>query len=193
MYEAMKQVGRLLAGKGIVTATGAYGGSGMEAPIAGALEAGGEVVGYGFGVPDLEPNRFLKGGPNFLNMAEFRLIRTSAPDDYIMPHAEQQFGLRLGALLEADGFIVDASGQIGTIAELAAIINFGMKLWPKTIGHTKPVAILHPPSIPLGIGNGLLAILAAFGVCPAREKMPFLAEFDTPEEAFNWVSIRIGG
>lgn len=186
MYSAMKHVGRLLATK-YITATGGYGGSGMQAAIHGASEAGGDVVGYG--MLGLQPNPFF-AGQRFEEMSAMNLKYRDDSGSFPLT-AEQQFGLRLGSLLEADGFVIGAEGRVGTLTELAAIVNLNLKIWPKRIGHTKPVAILHPNGSQSGWDNYMLYTLAQFGVLPSREEMPFLGVFGSPEEAFNWVDIRI--
>lgn len=45
-YDAMVEVGRLLAQRGCTVITGGFGGAGMEAPAKGAKEAGGTAIGY---------------------------------------------------------------------------------------------------------------------------------------------------
>lgn len=114
LYDAMMQVGKLLAESATVVITGGFGGVGMEAPAKGAQEAGGATVGYTFmGLP---------ANPHFSEVVDCG-ADSSSP--------EIQFGIRLGHLLSADGFVIGANGGTGTLMELLGIINMNAKFWPK--------------------------------------------------------------
>ncbi|MFH0830633.1 MAG: hypothetical protein V1895_01055 [Parcubacteria group bacterium] len=131
-YDQMTEVGRECARRGVEVYTGAYGGTGMEAPARGANEIGGTSVGFFCGslFPALQSNSFLTkvidchthtmlGGVNWYST----------------------LGIRLTGLLSANGFIVAAGGGIGTFFELVALILHNAKVWNKS---PKPIVVLHP-------------------------------------------------
>ena len=126
----MVEVGRLLALQQVRVATGGFGGIGMEAPARGAKEVGGQTIGYTMW--DMPGNEFLT-----IPFDCSELTRTT------LPSKEVQFGLRLGMLMSADGFIIalDSYGP-GTIMEFLAIINLNLKLWVPR-GKPKRFAVLQ--------------------------------------------------
>ena len=136
MYEAMQEVGRLIARAGCTVATGAYGGAGMEAPVRGARECGGRIVGYT--MLHKPSNKTFDDYGEVADCAHQHHLGFSGP---AIP--EIQYGIRLGSLLSADGFIVGAGGGPGTAVELLAFINLAAKFWEQP----KKLAILHPKNV----------------------------------------------
>lgn len=120
MYELMRLAGRLCSQRDVTVVTGAYGGSGMEAPAFGAQEARGGTV--GFGLLGLPPNRYIES---------FQDCGDGKPVDELANCAEEQFGRRLARLLMRDAFIIGGDGGVGTVVELAAVVNLNAKIWPK--------------------------------------------------------------
>lgn len=141
LYEFMTTVGRYLALAGHEVLTGGFGGAGMEAPARGAREVEGTVTGYTMlGRPG---NEFLA---NSIPCEELELTRQHTPrkhsdlvearywgiDGRVKPKSpELQYGIRLGFLLMADGFIIAGGGGPGTLTELLAIMNLGAKVWER--------------------------------------------------------------
>jgi len=171
-YDAMQEVGRLLVEYGCMVATGGYGGTGMEAPARGANEAGGEAIGYTI--------LGRKGNPFLTGAVDCRCLCNNTVD----PSREIQYGVRLGKLLAADGFIVAATGGPGTMVEMMAVINLNCKLWQSSPKH---LAILN-----IGSGQGagwdanMLNRLSVWGVLPFEARAMILVA-ETPEEAVRWV------
>ena len=165
-YDAMVEIGRLLAQKGYMVATGGFGGVGMEAPAKGATEADGRSIGYtAFGKP---ANKYLSDVIDCSNESSAKEI---------------QFGIRLGNLLCSDGFIIAAGGGPGTMVELMAIINSNYKLWK----DLKPVAILKLNDSQVGWDNQMIEQLEQLGVIPETVK-PLIQIVRTPGEAVFWAT-----
>jgi predicted Rossmann-fold nucleotide-binding protein len=173
-YLVAQEAGRLLAQRGFAVATGAYGGV-MEAAAKGAKEAGGTTIGYT--MLGIKPNQWITQVGDCA--AQFH-IGFSTP-----PIPEIQYGLRLGSLLAADGFIIVAGGGPGTMVELLAIINLNLKLWGKT---AKRLAILEVPGMPSGHWDSdTLDQLAEMGILPpAVWRLIYIPA--SPELAVDWVT-----
>jgi len=170
MYDAMLEVGRLLATLGYRVATGGFGGSGMEAPARGARVVGGTAIGY----------TMLGKKPNAFITAEVDCSRIP----YLTIPPEMQYGIRLGRLLEADGFIIAANGGPGTMVELLAIINLNYK-FPAWKANPKRFTLLNP-SYGVGWDAKMGDQLSELGVFP-REILPLYIISRTPQEAVDWV------
>lgn len=174
MYELMLSAGRILARLGITVVTGAYGGSGMEAPARGALEGGGNPV--GFGLLGIRQNPFIR---IFQDCGYTRTV-----DEVIC--LEEQYGRRLARLLERDAFIVGADGGVGTVAELAALVNLNLKLWPR-FGRKcqKRVAILTTE----GVECSLLKHFNLMATHPTMAEVigELFRVVDAPQLAVDWV------
>lgn len=167
-YDAMRDVGRLLAGHHITVVTGGYGGSGMEAPLLGAVDAGGNTVGCVMeGIPK-EPNPHAKEtvvvmGGHFTQ--------------------EMQYSIRLGHLLQSDGFVVDPTDETpGTLIEFFSVVNLNMKqIWQDA---PRPVVVLEywqaglPKPLPSMISDYARIIGAS---------LPWLHVTPEPEAAVNWL------
>jgi predicted Rossmann-fold nucleotide-binding protein len=126
MYRKMEEVGKLLAEHNCVVITGGFGGSGMEAPAKGAKSVGGET--WGFTMLGKPANLYID------LVFDSSKINIEGRNCSI----EEQYGLRLASLLNADGFIIEDTGGVGTLTELCAIINLEEKIWK----NKKPIAIL---------------------------------------------------
>ncbi len=169
-YDAMVEVGRLLAERGCTVITGGFGGAGMEAPAKGAMNAHGKTVGYTF---------LRKPGNPYLEKTIDCQLRFMG-SDFLSP--EQQYGLRLGSLLEAEGFIIAAQGGPGTMVELMAIINLNTKLWRE---KPKRFAVLDS-SFGESWDMKMFDKLFQWGVCP--REVAFLLHISTsPEQVVDWV------
>ena len=136
-YDAMVKVGALLAEHGVDVLTGGFGGAGMEAPAYGVRVArmlsgvAAQAIGYTlWGKPgNADLTRIVPADTFGLVVRGCSGISDSAS----IPLApELQYGLRLGNLLSADGFILmlDRCG-VGTMVELFAVLNLMAKKWPK--------------------------------------------------------------
>lgn len=173
-YDAMVEVGRLLAKKKYIVLTGGFGGVGMEAPARGATELGGKTVGYTI---------FGKQGNSYLSEivdCRKQYINPLAGSLCMEPPPEVQYGVRLGNLLTANGFIIAANGGPGTMVELIAIINLNYKLWKE---KPKRVAILNVNCN--GWNSDMLNQLEAWGVLPQEVRESILVVF-MPEQAVDW-------
>lgn len=174
-YDAMVEVGRLLAQTGHTVLTGGFGGAGMEAPARGAKLAGGKTVGYT--MLGKQPNEWIMEIGDCA--AQFHL-GASAP-----PIPEIQFGIRLGSLLAADGFIMAAGGGAGSMLELMGIINLGSKIWETP----KKTAILQTRGVEIkGWDYGMLQQLEDWGMLPKKVLQAILIT-ETPEGAVNWATL----
>ncbi len=183
MYDAMCQVGRLLDQGGHEVLTGGFGGAGMEAPARGVWE---ESAG----------TRRAKGyvlGGNPANSYVDAVDCGSLGGPGVNFSIEQQFGLRLGCLLEADGFILLGGGP-GTMLELLGFINLNFKLWE----YTKRLAILSPPRrTALGMDEDMVVTIdwgkvleeIHWKVIPS-EVYETIRVVSTPTEAVKWVCSR---
>lgn len=176
-YEAMVEVGSLLAKRGYIVLTGGYSGTGMEAPAKGATISGGRVI--GFTILEKPGNNYLSQEVDCQSMY---INPTAGPTDAIPP-PEVQFGIRLGNLLSADGFIFAAGGGSGTMAELMAAINFGYKFWETP----KKIAILKVAGNPAaGWDDAMLAQLEAWHML-AKHIRQAICIAKTAKEAVDWV------
>ncbi len=122
-YDEAVRAGALLAAAGFAVATGGYGGV-MEAAARGAVDRGGEAIGYT--APAVFPNR---AGPNSHITAEV---------------ATETISGRINRLVEgASGFLV-LPGSIGTLTELMVAWNtaFVARFSGK---EAKPVATVGEP------------------------------------------------
>lgn len=178
-YDAMVEVGRLLAQAGHTVFTGGFGGAGMEAPARGAKQAGGRAVGFTIlGKP---------GNPYLTEVVDCREQYTDCGAALLHPDPPVgvQFGLRLGNLLCADGFIIAAGGGPGTMTELMAIVNLNSKIWKQT----KKLAILK-----VGWANGkgwdysMLQQLENWGMLPPKVR-PQILITGSPKQAVGWVTM----
>lgn len=161
-YPGMQEVGRLLAERNCVVATGGFGGIGMEAPSRGARQAGGHVIGY-----------TMRG----MAVNEY-VVETVDTDHALSPEA--QYAQRLGRLLEAQGFIIAAQGGPGTLVEFFSILNLNSKMWE---GRKKKLAILERSDWIYT----LLRCAPSLEVLPsALGELILVTTF--PEEAVNWVA-----
>lgn len=176
-YDAMVEVGRLLAERGLTVATGGFGGAGMEAPAKGATTAGGKAVGYTmYG---------MSGNPYLSETVDCQRQYVDPTKEASRLPSEVQFGVRLGNLLAADGFIIAAEGGPGTMVELMAIIVLNHKLWKK---EPKRLAILKVKGVEgKGWGSDMLDRLEEWGVLPRAVRESILV-VETPEEAVNWAT-----
>jgi len=160
IYSLMQEAGRLVAEQGVVVVTGAYGGA-MEAAVKGARQAeGGEVIAFA-----------LTSKP-VCALLETREVRSWSN----LP-LEVQLGLRLGNLLLSGGFIMGASGRIGTMVEFLSFVNLASKFWtdPKRLSILRAEEIL-PDVLQFLLDSPLLAGIKY------RIKIT-----DNPAEAVVWV------
>lgn len=185
MYEAMKKVGALLAGRNIDISTGAYKGIGMGAPLEGAKSQNQLSVRMGFTLLDLPANRLV----NWV-MDCHRLTEGIIFPGINVPFLS--FGIRLVGLLSADGFIIAAGGGIGTFLEFIAIILFNTKIWGKTWSgkhyDRKRVAILYPLKAKgiKGWDEDMIQHLVDWRFLK-KDLLPLIKIVQTPEEAITWV------
>lgn len=183
-YDTMVEVGRLLAQRGCVVATGGFGGAGMEAPARGAAAVGGKTVGYTiFGK---QGNAYLSETVDcrkqYIKVKQYVCV---GEEPHIEPPPEVQYGVRLGNLLTADGFIIAADGGPGTMVELMAVINLNYKLWKE---RPKNVAILNINGEDSNEWNaGMLDQLKAWHVLP-REVRKHILVVSTSERAVSWAT-----
>lgn len=169
MYKKMERVGELLAKYGCVVVTGGFGGSGMEAPAKGARSIGGITQGFIFNKKLANPYML-----NEIDYSDAQLII----DKKIFLHisVEKQYGLRLGSLMEADGFIIaDNDPTPGTLVEFCAILNMQQKFWKKQ----KPVAILVSE-------RGSLKIMELI-INKFFPNNTFILPTSSPDQAVGWV------
>ena len=166
-YDAMVEVGRLLAKRVVRVVTGGFGGIGMEAPARGVKEAEGVVVGY---------TMWGKRGNEFLTY--------TSPQHRESTNTEMQFCLRLGHILQSDSFIIarDQWGP-GTIMELLGIINLNLKLWMPS-GKGKRLAIL---TLVQNQNKDTNIISMITDGEDWRSCMPLILPTCRPEEAVGWV------
>lgn len=167
MYRKMEQVGILLAQNDCAVVTGGFGGSGMEAPAKGAKSVNGETWGY-----------TLLGKPANPFIDKVVDCSTFYPKFDVRAYStEEQYGLRLGNLLYADGFIVtDDDPTPGTLVEFCAILNLQKKFWKKQ----KPIAIMVSER-----GNLKLMELIINQFFPNNT---FILTTSSPEKAVGWVT-----
>lgn len=167
----MVEVGRLLAKRDVVVVTGGFTGAGMEAPARGATEAGGKSVGYT--ILGITGNQFLTNTHDCSSLNGKPMM------------VEQQYGLRLGNLLEADGFIIAANGGPGTLVELFALINLKQKIWA---GDKKRCAILRPLKASIvGWDYTMLEYFRQMGVIESGFE-EYICVCETPKQAVKWAT-----
>ena len=181
IYQAMIQVGRLLAQKGIEIVNGGHGGI-MEAVLKGAQEFDPESKRIGVPLMFFKPNRFVnciwRHGQS-TSLLHFNNVETPI----------QCLFFRLAALMSADAFVIAAKGGIGTLLELVALIELNTKIWGKEWFKKsyprKKIAILVPESV----GSWERDILNVFHkhklLIPEARELIKIAR--TPEEAVEWV------
>lgn len=176
-YDAMVKAGGLLAKQGFTVVTGGFGGAGMEAPARGAKEAGGVTIGYT--ILGKKPNDWIM---QVGDCAAQYHIGFSAP-----PISEIQYGMRLGCLLSADGFIIAADGGAGTMVELMAIINLNNKVWKEKPKRFTILDVRKKRKPDQGWNGHMLNRLMLWGVWP-DSVTPLFCFSHTPEGAVNWVT-----
>lgn len=166
-YDAMQEVGRLLAAERVVVVTGGYGGSGMEAAARGASESGGSACGYTLECSTKQPNPYLA---------------PIIPSDAFLS-VEKQYCERLGSLLQSDGFVVDPTDDTpGTLIEFFSVMNLNMKFWKDS---PRPVVVLRPPPEGRAIGS-FEHIIITFCLTQSADR-PWLCLADAPEGATDWL------
>jgi len=173
MYEKMYTVGRLLARHGVRVITGAYEGSGMEAPVRGAQAAiaKGTTLGYALRCRPKKPNKYL----DEILWAQEVLVKGYSS----MPEIE--YGARLGLLGSADGFVVDPSDvTLGTLTEFFFVASINVKDI-KLERAPKPMVVL--------VGDRLYPFLET--VASSILRYPFIALKRTPEQAVKWLIERL--
>jgi predicted Rossmann-fold nucleotide-binding protein len=167
VYEEMKTVGRILATRGIVVATGAFGGIGMQAAAEGAMTSGGRTVGYTY--QGWSPN------PYITETVDCQSLAKNTPFD-------ADYCLRLAGLLSSDAFIVAGGGGAGTFLELVATINFNQKFW----NSLKRTAVLELRGTGENAWNeAMLSQLRRWGVL-AEEVEQAIRIVDSAEKAVAW-------
>lgn len=173
-YDAMVEAGKLLARRGDIVLTGAFGGA-MEAPAKGAKQAGGKTVGYT--MLDKKPNEWIM---EVGDCAAQYHIGFSTP-----PIQEIQYGIRLGSLLAADGFIFAAGGGPGSMTELMAIANLNAKIWPRP----KKIAILKVKRTNSDEWDyPMLTQLEDWGMLPQKVRQQILIT-EAPKVAVGWATM----
>jgi len=165
LYDKMKKAGKICAEKDIIVVTGAYGGVGMRAPMEGASEVGGEMIGYVIDLSTVPVNEFCKR-PTVCRSSE---------------GIEVAFGKRFGYLLKSDGFILAADGGPETMAALMAFVTLSFKVWRR---HKK-LAILTVSDSDWDMP--MLDKLTGLGLLPASIRSN-VALCSSPEQAVEWVS-----
>lgn len=177
-YDAMVNVGHLLAQKQIIVLTGGFGGIGMQAPAQGAVESGGKAIGYTiFGKPG---NAYLS---EEVDCRKFFINSLSGAVSKDLTK-EEQFCIRLSHLITADGFIIAAGGGPGTMVELTTLINFNHKVWKN---QAKKIAILKLDNEGIGWDENMLRNFEDWGFLP-REVRDLIFIASSPEEAVSWVT-----
>lgn len=102
---------------------------------------------------------------------------------FVMPPPEIQYGIRLGNLLTADGFILSAYGGPGTMVELLTIINLNTKMWKE---KPKRFTILDVVSEYGETVSALCFSLSRYGLFP-KEVESFFTASTTSQQAVEWV------
>jgi len=149
----------------------------MEAPARGASESGGYATGYT--MTGKSGNRFLT---EVVDCGE-QYVRSSPSARSQLP-PEVQYGIRLGNLLTADGFIVATNGGPGTLVELIAVINLNFGMWRES---PKRCAILRPAAVADdGWDETMWDYLQSIAVLPSHVKS-LLNVAATAREAVEWV------
>ncbi len=164
MYDAMREVGSLLARRGHAVATGAFGGIGMQAAPEGAGASGGRCIGYTYG--GTAPNAYITETVDCRELTQ----QMPFPADYCV---------RLAGLLSSDAFIAAAGGGIGTFLEFIAVLNFNTKFWSKRI------AILSPPPHDGVWNQAMLDQLQAWGLLDDRPRQ-LTRVVTTAQDAVEW-------
>ncbi|MEK7586504.1 MAG: hypothetical protein AAB453_01390 [Patescibacteria group bacterium] len=139
-YNAMMEVGGLLAKRGVTVFTGGFGGVGMEAPARGAGNAGGKSE--GFTMWGMKGNPYLERCFDCRTEYSKHAFTEDGFPTLHYPEPEVEFGIRLGLLMEQDAFIVAwDTTSLGTMIELMTIIKLNIALWIPG-GKPKRLAIL---------------------------------------------------
>lgn len=166
-YDEMFEVGRMIAKFGYNVSTGGYGGSGMEAPAAGFREVSSEwAFGYFVSAFGIEPNEYVAP----IDCCELKARW----------FAEQAYGLRLGTLLLANGFVIGPGAGVGTLTEVAAIINLNLKFWK----DKRRCAILEVRGVAATEFDKMIMSLLATLPDDLDE---YFQVFDSGEAAARWV------
>ena len=96
---------------------------------------------------------------------------------------EEQYGVRLGGLLTADGFIIASGGGAGALVELLAIMNLNQRIWEE---RPKRTAVLRLPDVPVAWDSDICDMLYRWGyVSPHVPRL--IRTVDTPQKAVDWV------
>jgi predicted Rossmann-fold nucleotide-binding protein len=193
MYDAMQNAASLIAVRKGIVCTGAYGGSGMEAPIKGALQGGGEIRAHGMW--DLKQNQFASDFPgSCMDWSHSRVVFPGSLNPLAVSQ-EEAFGLRFSNLMMADAFIMGADGGVGTLLEFCGIVNLQSKLWGKKEEPIrKPFAILNPPAT----ANPAFSLeyeqfrSILFKLYVPEEVQRLIKVCAQPDEAANWIFTHIG-
>ncbi|MDP3244571.1 MAG: LOG family protein [bacterium] len=174
MYDAMEEVGRILAVEGITILTGGFGGAGMEAAPRGARKAGGKSVGYTLlGKP---------GNPYLTEVVDCHKFAEGIP-------FFADFGIRLCGLMQADGFIIAAGGGAGTAIELLTAVQFNKEIFGKFVPgpEKRCIAILKPAGVDVpGWYNKMLSSLQEWGLLDEANRN-LIRVVSAPEDAVSWV------
>jgi len=169
-YKKMLTVGEMLAQRDCIVITGGGSGIGMEAPARGAQKRGGFTIGV-----------TMLGRPSNRYIAE-----TIDCNNNLMPlGAEQQYGLRLGHLLAASGFVMSSSTGFGTLTELSGVLNLNKKLWAK---RQKPIAIICTDETVVAEWEKAIATICSIAKEPLD--LSFLKITENPEAAATWVILK---
>lgn len=170
-YDAMVDVGRLLAKRRVRVATGGFGGVGMEAPSKGASQAKGKARGY------IWLGRRANEYCSEIMDCSFMQLNGRALS------AEEQYGIRLGGLLSADGFIIASGGGAGALVELLAIMNLSQRIWAE---RPKRTAVLRLPDVPVAWDSDICDMLYRWGyVSPCVP--PLICTVSSAKAAVDWV------
>jgi predicted Rossmann-fold nucleotide-binding protein len=171
-YATMEEIGCLLAEQGHTQINGAFGRA-LEASSKGADRTGGQVV--GFTMMGILGNEYLS------SLCDCRTAYQDVRRPGIGISDEIQYGVRLGNLLMADGFIIAAGPSTGTFVELMAVIA-----WVRTWKITKKIAILRSGEIK-GWDSDMLRQLVSWGLL-AEQYLGLILITEEAETAVNWVT-----
>ncbi len=174
LYDLMEEVGRLLAEEGDQVITGGGGGIGMEAPCRGAFEAGGAAIGY--------PIMGEKGNQFLMKRVDCQKLSFGKKIPFFT-----DFGIQLSGLMDADAFIVAATGGIEVLIQFMTAVYFNEKFWiPKNRG--KRISILKPKDSldedPTWT-DGMLDQMEEWGFFPEAMN-PLVCVVHTPRAAVDW-------
>ncbi|MBI2645319.1 hypothetical protein HYW94_04075 [Candidatus Uhrbacteria bacterium] len=172
IYTLMEEVGRLLAEGGDEVVVGDEGGIGMQV-CRGAFEAGGSALGY----PMMGKN-----GNTFLTK---RVDCQRLSFGRGMPFFAD-FGIQLSGLMDADAFIIAATGGMEVLIQFMTAVHLNEEFWiPRERG--KYIAILKPEELwddPLWT-EAMLDQLEEFGFL-SETMNAFVCVVQTPRMAVDW-------